>query len=88
MFSYKVTSGDLDTNGIALSKLDLHGGTVTDVAGNRWQRSMDFLRLPLIGLLGYFYYGEAIDGWLILGAALILGGNAISLLRENARQRA
>ncbi len=43
---------------------------------------LDFLRLPLIGLLGYFYYSEAIDGWLILGAALILGGNATSLWRE------
>jgi len=44
---------------------------------------LDFLRLPLIGLLGYFFYGEAIDGWLILGATLILGGNATSLWREN-----
>lgn len=46
---------------------------------------LDFLRLPLIGLLGWFYYGEAIDGWLILGAALILAGNAASLRRENRR---
>ena len=46
---------------------------------------MDFLRLPLIGLLGWFYYGEAIDGWLILGALLILAGNATSLWRENRR---
>ncbi len=45
---------------------------------------LDFLRLPLIGLLGYFFYGETIDGWLILGAALILGGNATSLWRERA----
>ena len=45
---------------------------------------MDFLRLPLVGLLGYFFYGETIDGWLILGAALILGGNATSLWRERA----
>jgi drug/metabolite transporter (DMT)-like permease len=45
---------------------------------------MDFLRLPLIGLLGYFYYGEAIDGWLIVGAVLILAGNATSLWRERA----
>lgn len=45
---------------------------------------LDFLRLPLIGLLGYFYYGEAIDGWLVLGAVLILGGNATSLWRERA----
>jgi drug/metabolite transporter (DMT)-like permease len=45
---------------------------------------MDFLRLPLIGLLGWFYYGETIDGWLILGALLILAGNATSLWRERA----
>ena len=44
---------------------------------------LDFLRLPLVGLLGYFFYGETIDGWLILGAALIPGGNATSLWREN-----
>ncbi len=48
---------------------------------------LDFLRLPLIGLLGYVYYGEAMDGWLIAGAALILCGNTVSLLRENARGR-
>ena len=44
---------------------------------------MDFMRLPLIGLLGWLYYGESIDLWLILGAALILAGNTVSLLREN-----
>jgi drug/metabolite transporter (DMT)-like permease len=44
---------------------------------------MDFLRLPLVGFLGYFFYGETIDGWLVLGALLILGGNATSLWREN-----
>jgi drug/metabolite transporter (DMT)-like permease len=43
---------------------------------------MDFMRLPLIGLLGWLYYGESIDLWLILGAALILAGNATSLLHE------
>ena len=45
---------------------------------------MDFLRLPLVGVLGYFWYGETIDAWLIAGAVLILTGNATSLLRERA----
>lgn len=45
---------------------------------------MDFLRLPLVGLLGYWLYGEKIDGWLVAGALLILAGNATSLLRERA----
>jgi drug/metabolite transporter (DMT)-like permease len=45
---------------------------------------MDFMRLPLIGLLGWLYYGESIDLWLILGAVLILAGNATSLLHEKS----
>ena len=40
---------------------------------------MDFLRLPLIALVGYAFYGEQLDGFLVAGAALILAGNLINL---------
>ncbi|MBL4782542.1 MAG: DMT family transporter [Porticoccaceae bacterium] len=43
---------------------------------------MDFLRLPLIMLVGFFFYNESIDGFLLLGAALMLLGNYWSLKRE------
>lgn len=35
---------------------------------------IDFLRLPLIGVVGWLIYGESVDGWLVGGAALILFG--------------
>ncbi|MCB1378050.1 MAG: DMT family transporter [Alphaproteobacteria bacterium] len=40
---------------------------------------MDFLRLPLTAVLGYMIYSEAIDGWSVLGAGLILGANGLNL---------
>ena len=43
---------------------------------------MDFLRLPLIMLVGFFFYRETLDGFLLLGAALMLLGNYWSLKRE------
>ena len=40
---------------------------------------MDFLRLPLIALLGYFLYQEAIDAWLVVGVLMMLVGNVLTL---------
>lgn len=40
---------------------------------------IDFLRLPLVGLIGYVFYGEAVGALAIAGAALILLGNLINL---------
>lgn len=48
---------------------------------------MDFLRLPLIALVGYALYGEHIDGYLAVGAGLIIGGNLINMLWERNKQR-
>lgn len=45
---------------------------------------MDFLRLPLTALAGYFLYNEGIDIWSVAGALLILAANTINLLK--ARQ--
>ena len=35
---------------------------------------VDFLRLPLLGAVGWLLYGEGVDGWLIAGAGLIVAG--------------
>jgi len=48
---------------------------------------MDFLRVPLSALAGWLVYAEAVDLWTVLGATLILGGNALNLLAP-ARPRA
>jgi drug/metabolite transporter (DMT)-like permease len=48
---------------------------------------MDFLRLPLIALVGALFYGEALDPWVLAGAALILAGNEYSLRRERRGER-
>lgn len=40
---------------------------------------MDFLRLPLIALLGFVIYQEEVDAWLATGALLMLLGNALTL---------
>ena len=42
---------------------------------------MDFLRVPLSALAAWLVYSEAVDLWTVLGAALILGGNALNLRR-------
>ncbi|WP_424976211.1 DMT family transporter [Dinoroseobacter sp. S124A] len=46
----------------------------------------DFLRLPLIGIVGFFLYGEAVGIALILGAGLIIGANAINLWVERPKK--
>ncbi len=45
---------------------------------------MDFLRVPLTALAGLVLYGEAISGWVIAGAGLILAGNLLNLARARA----
>jgi drug/metabolite transporter (DMT)-like permease len=45
---------------------------------------MDFLRVPLSALAAWLVYAEAVDLWTVLGAALILGGNALNLRRPAA----
>ncbi|NCO87467.1 MAG: DMT family transporter [Rhodobacterales bacterium] len=45
---------------------------------------VDFLRLPAIAVLGWLVYDEAVDGYLVIGAALILVANAINLKRTRA----
>src|SRR5439155_6676469 len=35
---------------------------------------LDFLRLPAIALVGWLLYGEAIDVFVLLGAAIVIAG--------------
>lgn len=43
---------------------------------------MDFLRLPLIALIGYLFYNETLDVLVFIGALVILGGNIIGVTTE------
>lgn len=45
---------------------------------------IDFLRLPLIGLVGMVWYGEALDLWVFVGGAVIFAANFANLW-SNAR---
>jgi len=47
---------------------------------------MDFLRVPLSAAAGWLVYSEAVDLFTVLGAALILAANLLSL-RDPARHR-
>lgn len=48
---------------------------------------MDFLRLPLIALVGFFFYGEPIEWLLLVGAGLMLWGNWLNIRAERRRAR-
>jgi drug/metabolite transporter (DMT)-like permease len=45
---------------------------------------MDFLRVPLTALAAWAVYAEAVDGWTVAGAALILAANVLNLVRRRA----
>jgi drug/metabolite transporter (DMT)-like permease len=49
---------------------------------------VDFLRLPLIAVLGLLLYQEQIEAMVILGAAIIFGANYLNLWSETRRKRA
>jgi drug/metabolite transporter (DMT)-like permease len=46
---------------------------------------IDFLRLPLIAVVGALFYGEAFDPMVFVGAAVIFAGTYYSLSREARR---
>ncbi len=48
---------------------------------------MDFMRLPLIVLVGYLIYAETAEILVLLGAALIFAGNYYSIFLENRTKR-
>ncbi len=43
----------------------------------------DFLRLPVIMLVGYVFYSESIDALVIAGGAIILGANYLNIRSES-----
>ncbi len=46
---------------------------------------LDFLRIPMIALVGWYFYGEALDPFVFAGAALIIGGIVWNLYAEARR---
>ncbi len=47
---------------------------------------VDFLRLPLIAVIALFLYGETVEIWVILGAAVIFGANYLNLWHETRQK--
>jgi drug/metabolite transporter (DMT)-like permease len=43
---------------------------------------LDFLRIPLVAVVGYLFYGEALDPFVLVGGALILAGIVWNLRAE------
>ncbi|MEH3146510.1 MAG: DMT family transporter [Methylobacterium frigidaeris] len=79
-------------HGIALAVLCLAGLASHWCLTNAYKRGdailvipLDFLRLPLIAVVGWQFYGEALDPWLFAGAALIVSGIVYNLRREARR---
>ena len=49
---------------------------------------LDFLRLPLIAVVGYLFYHEGLDIWVLAGALIMFSGNLVNLRAELKRLRA
>ena len=48
---------------------------------------MDFLRLPVIAIVGMIWYEEPLSGLVFLGGALVFAGNYLNILTEARRKR-
>jgi drug/metabolite transporter (DMT)-like permease len=48
---------------------------------------MDYLRVPLIAVVGWLVYAEALDPFVLIGGAVIAGANIINLLAERRGQK-
>ncbi|MEB8386155.1 DMT family transporter [Rhodobacteraceae bacterium KMM 6894] len=49
---------------------------------------VDFARLPLIAVIGMVIYGEVVDIWVLIGAAVIFAANYANILSETRASRA
>ncbi|MEY8842969.1 DMT family transporter [Cribrihabitans sp. XS_ASV171] len=47
----------------------------------------DFARLPTIAVIGMILYAEPLDIWVLVGAAVIFGGNYLNIVTERRRNR-
>ena len=43
---------------------------------------VDFIRLPLIALIGYLFYAEQLDLWTVLGATIIITANYLNITQK------
>ncbi|WP_299042165.1 DMT family transporter [uncultured Tateyamaria sp.] len=48
---------------------------------------IDFVRLPTIAVIGMLVYGEALDMWVFVGAAIIFAGNYANIWVESRRAK-
>jgi drug/metabolite transporter (DMT)-like permease len=48
---------------------------------------LDFMRIPLIAVVGWAFYGERLDLFVLLGALIIIVGVLWNLRSENAKSR-
>lgn len=48
---------------------------------------IDFVRLPVIAVIGMLFYHEPLDLWVFVGAALIFAGNYVNILSETRKNR-
>jgi drug/metabolite transporter (DMT)-like permease len=48
---------------------------------------LDFMRIPLIAVVGWAFYGEALDIFVLIGALIIIAGVLWNLRAEHARAR-
>ncbi|NNE52820.1 MAG: DMT family transporter [Sulfitobacter sp.] len=46
---------------------------------------IDFARLPIIAIVAMLVYGEALDLWVFVGAAVIFGGNYLNIWSESRK---
>ncbi|MBT8473878.1 MAG: DMT family transporter [Rhodobacteraceae bacterium] len=46
---------------------------------------LDFLRLPLIAIIGMLFYNEPLDAWVLLGAGVIFAANYLNIRSETRK---
>ena len=76
-----VLAGILGTGGHMLWTRALQLGEVTALM------PISFMQLPLVAIAGYLWFGESLDRWTVLGAAIIVGSNAYITHREASLAR-
>jgi drug/metabolite transporter (DMT)-like permease len=48
---------------------------------------LDFMRIPLIAVVGWAFYSESLDVFVLIGALIIISGVIWNLRAESARAR-
>jgi drug/metabolite transporter (DMT)-like permease len=73
---WAVLMGTLGTCGHMLWTRALKLGEVTALM------PISFMQLPLVAIAGYLWFGETLDRWTVVGAAIIVGSNVYITHRE------